>query len=599
MLIKRFSSKILTNSYYWQHFGLLRNPFGELIDENEAYISPSWELRLDLIQSAIQQENAILGVIAKKGSGKTTFSSILLNQLNDVYEAYRVQAQASTTLEAWAAILYDTFSVPHTPTDAIESQLDEWIAEIQHRPKACVLLVDDAGLWPDECLDALIYLIKQQSLNQMRFHCILLGDIELQAKLAKIAKDDLNRDFIRTLEFEPFSAEEARQYLLHRLILAGLKEPMPIIDNAFERIYEMSQGQPEEMNQEAQQWMVNEIDRQSAMVEPTFWQTYQTHLIGAGVIAAIALVISILFIRSPNPSKPKAQAAAPSLNFAVAQQPLLTAQNTATNTINSNANTVAVNNMALKNNNLNAPVVTPIVPSSASDISGNSVNSSASNLNTPAGNSSLTGNAVSPSTPNLNNSLVKNSPENPSMLSGNDSNNLSTATPSPEGTAGTNFAANTSENSYSAVSNSAPSNASEIKDAKPLAPALALAPENSKAYSSEKASSIKRVKVSHKSKTLEKNKAAKFKNEAFTATRKSGKYTLQLAALNSPEAANKAIKQYRLVGKAHYVKRRVNGKTYFVVILGNYATEADAKRVQNGLPASIRHAVWLRKKSAE
>ncbi len=127
--------------------------------------------------------------------------------------------------------------------------------------------------------------------------------LNYKEKLAKVARDELNCDFVRTLELMPFCLEETRRYILHRLTQAGLREPLPFKDQTIERIYEMSQGNPEEINKSSTEFMMEELDRQRTEVTPSFMQVYQTHLIGAGVIVAVLAVIGFGFSKKQHLKK--------------------------------------------------------------------------------------------------------------------------------------------------------------------------------------------------------------------------------------------------------------------------------------------------------
>ncbi|MDD1795923.1 AAA family ATPase [Enterovibrio sp. ZSDZ42] len=66
------------------------------------------------------------------------------------------------------------------------------------------------------------------------------------------------------------------------------------------------------------------------------------------------------------------------------------------------------------------------------------------------------------------------------------------------------------------------------------------------------------------------------------------RYALQLAALQSKTAVSEFLDQYALQGRALVYETRRNGESWYMVLLGDYPTVAEARRAELALSADVR-----------
>lgn len=200
-------------SFYWQHYGLTQDPFPAVLDPTTYFLLPQWEHHLDLLQHLINHENVLLAVIGGEGHGKTTFAAQISQVFNGSYLIHCFEADSLFSTRKLVRELEAGFNLKAPMNEAPEEQLDAQIAEVQHKENTCLLIIDDAHFLPLETINSLLFLLNQQSKNQMRLHIILFGDKNLQAKLANLAKHERSVDIIHTLELTPLTLEETKQYL--------------------------------------------------------------------------------------------------------------------------------------------------------------------------------------------------------------------------------------------------------------------------------------------------------------------------------------------------------------------------------------------------
>jgi septal ring-binding cell division protein DamX len=95
------------------------------------------------------------------------------------------------------------------------------------------------------------------------------------------------------------------------------------------------------------------------------------------------------------------------------------------------------------------------------------------------------------------------------------------------------------------------------------------------------------------SSTLAKTKAPA-KNTVYTETEKrllaipKNHYTIQLVGANSNKNIQNFIKMHSLQGKAAYYQTYNNGKSWYVIVYGDYKTKAEAQAALKKLPAAVQ-----------
>jgi general secretion pathway protein A len=124
----------------------------------------------------------------------------------------------------------------------LESHLKKNIVEA----KGSVLIVDEAQvIYNDRTLEELRMLLNLQSQNKFLVILILLGQLELSAKVARVAPLD-QRISVR-YRLTPLPYKECLYYIKHRLTVAGCRK-MPFTAEALEAIFKRTKGIPREIN---------------------------------------------------------------------------------------------------------------------------------------------------------------------------------------------------------------------------------------------------------------------------------------------------------------------------------------------------------------
>jgi general secretion pathway protein A len=118
--------------------------------------------------------------------------------------------------------------------------------QIVSRGRHLVILLDEAQQLAPACLDAIKGLTNISSERQNYLTVILIGQPELRGHLRKIPQVD-QRVSLR-FHLSALTADETREYVRHRLTVAGYSGAFPFDDEAVDCLYRASRGTPREIN---------------------------------------------------------------------------------------------------------------------------------------------------------------------------------------------------------------------------------------------------------------------------------------------------------------------------------------------------------------
>ena len=274
---------------YWQYFHLHRDPFAMNADKDLYFVPTKWEEILDLLQYISHYKNQLMLVAGDNGAGKTTLAELLLSQIGDTMYVGRIAAENSFDVSRLIELISDCFSVSWRPEQPLEQMLDEELTALQQKDRPSLLVIDNAHLLPFETLEALLYLVGQQSEHQMHFHVLLLAEPSLSQTFQRLLEPD-EEGLLHTTSLIPLSMDETALYLGHRLAVAGWQEDFPLTDEMITRIYRLSEGNPARINRIARRALLDMLTQDKQEKKNGFIQRYGNKLIGSGVLVVVLVI---------------------------------------------------------------------------------------------------------------------------------------------------------------------------------------------------------------------------------------------------------------------------------------------------------------------
>lgn len=229
-----------------ERLGLKEDPFKLSADPRYLYLGPEHLAVYRQAQTVISRRRGLALITGDVGMGKSS----LARRLYDVYVAeesvlisYFHTAAFKSAMDA-ARQLSDALGVP--AQRSFQRQMDSLenvMADAYTKGKNVIVLLDDAQMMAPEALEV-IHRLYNFDYDSKVAQILAFGQSEMSG-LFETNKAVNARVFVR-LALPPLTLSSALQMVLFRLNVAGRNESL-IDDDAFELLYDRSQGVPREI----------------------------------------------------------------------------------------------------------------------------------------------------------------------------------------------------------------------------------------------------------------------------------------------------------------------------------------------------------------
>lgn len=235
---------------YETFYKLREHPFSFSTDEKFYYDSPQHSKALVKISHAVETEKGLALLIGAVGTGKTTLSRRLLDQLiNNGVEATLLIIIHSEITSLWflrkIALMLETPVESENKIEIITAVYHR-LLEIADENKKIVILIDEANmLQRKEIMEEIRGLLNLESERGKLLNFILFGLPEMEDYL-RLDPPLYQRIAVRCV-LEAFDEKAATSYIVHRLRVAGRSIPL-FTKEAMKNIYTYSKGIPRTIN---------------------------------------------------------------------------------------------------------------------------------------------------------------------------------------------------------------------------------------------------------------------------------------------------------------------------------------------------------------
>jgi len=242
---------------YERYYGLREKPFSLSSDPRFFFTSSSSGVAFDALVAGIRRREGILALTGEVGTGKTTLCRAVLHSLNQ--KAFGVFVpDPFLSREDLLKTLLVTFGIASpddiragrlrgaTRTD-LSYPLHDFLLSLQALNALVVLMIDEAQNLTSELLEE-IRILSDLEDRQRLLQVLLIGQPELQSRLATTEMRQINQRIAVRHELAPLVLEEVRDYVAHRLSVAGNDGRVRFVDDAVERVFAWSRGIPRVVN---------------------------------------------------------------------------------------------------------------------------------------------------------------------------------------------------------------------------------------------------------------------------------------------------------------------------------------------------------------
>jgi type II secretory pathway predicted ATPase ExeA len=233
---------------YEEFYGLTEKPFNKTPDPRFLYQSAKHAEALARLQHAVDEQDIVL-LTGEIGSGKTTLSRVLIDSLDESYRPLLIinprlsPAQLLRTV-ALRLGMDDSGRHRHGLLEGINAKLYE-LFEAGKQP---VLIIDEAQLIPGKTTFEELRLLTNFQLDDRNLLAlVLIGQTELRERLDRRQYRALRQRIGMQYHLGPLDGEETREYVKHRLSVAGRETPL-FDERALALLFEHSGGVPRRIN---------------------------------------------------------------------------------------------------------------------------------------------------------------------------------------------------------------------------------------------------------------------------------------------------------------------------------------------------------------
>ncbi len=254
---------------YTGFFGLTSPPFSIAPNPDFMYLSPRHTEALAHLRYGLGDAGGFVLLTGEVGTGKTTVSRTLLQELDEQTEVAFILNPTLSELELLAAIC-DELKIRYKKTDAslklLSDKITQRLQKNHQAAKKTILIIDEAQHLQPAVLEQLRLLTNLETNTKKLLQVILIGQPELQQLLQRNDLRQLAQRITARYHLLPLNYAEVQHYVRFRLQVAGCQRPV-FSDKAVKKLFELSGGIPRLVNLLADRAMLSAFGLQQPMVE--------------------------------------------------------------------------------------------------------------------------------------------------------------------------------------------------------------------------------------------------------------------------------------------------------------------------------------------
>jgi putative secretion ATPase (PEP-CTERM system associated) len=234
---------------YLEHFKFSEQPFRLTPDPDFLYWSKQHARAKAYMESTIWLADGFVVITGEIGSGKTTLLQSFLADLGDdtVY-AVVSQTQLSPTQFLQAVLTEFGFKPFNKRKVELLDMLNMFLIEQYSNGKKVLLIVDEAQNLSSRVLEEIRMLSGIETHKEKVLRIILAGQPELKDTLDSPNLKQLVQRVRLRFHIGPLDKRETREYIAHRLSVAGRLDPSIFSEEAYELIHRYTGGVPRLIN---------------------------------------------------------------------------------------------------------------------------------------------------------------------------------------------------------------------------------------------------------------------------------------------------------------------------------------------------------------
>lgn len=254
---------------YTGFFGLTSQPFSIAPNPDFLFLSPRHAEALAHLRYGLGEAGGFVLLTGEVGTGKTTVSRCLLQELTDQTEVAFILNPTLNELELLAAIC-DQLKIRYKKSDASLKMLTDKITnrlmKNHQAGKNTILIIDEAQHLQPAVLEQLRLLTNLETNTKKLMQVILIGQPELQQLLQRQDLRQLAQRITARYHLMPLTEQEVQQYISYRLQVAGCSRPV-FTSSAVKKLFQLSGGIPRLLNLICDRALLGGYSQQKALID--------------------------------------------------------------------------------------------------------------------------------------------------------------------------------------------------------------------------------------------------------------------------------------------------------------------------------------------
>lgn len=254
---------------YTGFFGLTSQPFSIAPNPDFLFLSPRHAEALAHLRYGLGEAGGFVLLTGEVGTGKTTVSRCLLQELTDKTEVAFILNPTLNELELLAAIC-DQLKIRYKKSDASLKMLTDKITnrlmKNHQAGKNTILIIDEAQHLQPAVLEQLRLLTNLETNTKKLLQVILIGQPELQQLLQRQDLRQLAQRITARYHLMPLNEPEVQQYISYRLQVAGCSRPV-FTSSAVKKLFQLSGGIPRLLNLICDRALLGGYSQQKALID--------------------------------------------------------------------------------------------------------------------------------------------------------------------------------------------------------------------------------------------------------------------------------------------------------------------------------------------
>jgi MSHA biogenesis protein MshM len=238
---------------YETHFGLRRRPFRATPDSSCYYPAGPHESALEELLAALADGEGLALLTGAPGTGKTLLCHRLLERLGDhVTGVFLPHGRFGNRAGLLRAILYDLSRQTNAPAEHdLRLALTDALLSNYAAGKRAVLIVDESHHLGPDLLEELRLLGNLEAEPGKALQVVLVAQPCVVATLGRPMLASLSQRLAVRAVLEPMNVQDAADYILHQLRLAGGTPQDLVTPDGLELLARGARGVPRLLNQAA------------------------------------------------------------------------------------------------------------------------------------------------------------------------------------------------------------------------------------------------------------------------------------------------------------------------------------------------------------